>query len=305
MNNMKKCRGLIGLLLAGACAITLIACTPKNKQTDGTNPQETLMKGQQDVFDQIASVATENAAVEVGTYVVPPESDFSWEETEGGVALVEYKGMETAVEIPAQLGGADVVEICNGAFQETAVVGVKLPDTVQTLAKQAFYYCTTLTEIIFGSGVKTVGESCFDGCVALGRVEMNSGLEKLERRAFAACQMLKKAEIPETVTVVAKGTFVMSGIESITIPGSVEQIGEQAFSRCMSLTSVIIESGVTTIGDEAFQSCEALTKVEIKDASTEIGWDTFVNCKNLVITAPAGSAAETYAKDNEIQFESN
>ena len=302
---MKRLNKLISLLMVAVCILSLIACSSKDKQTDVSQPQETLVEGQQDVFDQIASIATENAAVEVGTYVIPPESDFDWEETEGGVALVEYTGTETAVEIPAQLGGADVVEIRNGAFQNSGTVGIKLPDTVQVVAEKAFFYCANLVEIIFGSGVKTIGESCFEGCVALTNVELNKGLQTLARRAFASCQMLKTITIPDTVTAVEKGAFVMSGVEVITIPGSVEKVGEQAFSRCLNLTKVVMENGVGTVGDEAFQSCEALENVIIMDANTEIGWSAFGNCTKLTVTAPSGSLAETYAKENGIQFESN
>ena len=78
--------------------------------------------------------------------------------------------------------------------------------------------------------------------------------------------------IPDSVTYEGY-TFAVTGIEnnaydgcfeltSITIPKSVETIGEQAFQGCTGLTSVTIGSGVTAIGAKAFNYCNALETVK-------------------------------------------
>ena len=78
--------------------------------------------------------------------------------------------------------------------------------------------------------------------------------------------------IPDSVTYEGT-TFAVTGIEgnafdgcyeltSITIPNSVETIGEQAFQGCTGLTSVTIGSGVTAIGAKAFNYCNALETVK-------------------------------------------
>ncbi|WP_181817595.1 leucine-rich repeat protein, partial [Metamycoplasma hominis] len=41
-------------------------------------------------------------------------------------------------------------------------------------------------------------------------------------------------------------------IESITIPGSVKEIGESAFSGCKNLKEVILNEGLEKIGAKAF-----------------------------------------------------
>lgn len=78
--------------------------------------------------------------------------------------------------------------------------------------------------------------------------------------------------IPDSVTYEGM-SFAVTGIESnafdgcfeltsITIPNSVETIGEQAFQGCTGLTSVTIGSGVTAIGAKAFNYCNALATVK-------------------------------------------
>lgn len=69
------------------------------------------------------------------------------------------------------------------------------------------------------------------------------------------------------------------GLRSVTIPGSVTSIGEEAFSYC-DLTSVIIPEGVTSIGSGAFRNCN-LRSVTIPRSVTGIGERAFSNCGEL------------------------
>ena len=89
----------------------------------------------------------------------------------------------------------------------------------------------------------------------------------------------------------------------VTIPEGVTKIGNWAFYDCTGLTSVTIPAGVTEIGWGAFYGCAKLTSVTIPEGVTEIERSAFDGCKKLTIHAPAGSAAEQYAKKYKIPFE--
>jgi hypothetical protein len=56
---------------------------------------------------------------------------------------------------------------------------------------------------------------------------------------------------------------------SVTIPGSVASIGEEAFWDCDRLTNVTISGSVTGIGEEAFADCASLTAITV-DASNSV-----------------------------------
>ena len=64
----------------------------------------------------------------------------------------------------------------------------------------------------------------------------------------------------------------------ITIPATVTNIGDYAFSGCSRVTSITIPTSVTTIGDYAFASCLGLTSIEIPNSVTSIGNGAFCNC---------------------------
>jgi hypothetical protein len=104
---------------------------------------------------------------------------------------------------------------------------------------------------------------------------------------------------------------------SYIIPGSVTNIGDDAFYGCAQLTNVWISYGVTSIGayafagddngdpltsltipgsvtsigDYAFSYCAGLTSVTIPGSVTNIGEDAFSFCTNLTSVTSLGSVS--------------
>ena len=70
-------------------------------------------------------------------------------------------------------------------------------------------------------------------------------------------------------------------VTSVTIPGSVSDIGVWAFGYCSNLTNVTIGDGVTHIGDNAFDNCSGLTSVTIPNSVASIGAWSFFACSSL------------------------
>ena len=68
---------------------------------------------------------------------------------------------------------------------------------------------------------------------------------------------------------------------SISLPNSVETIGDYAFAQCFSLTNITIPNSVTSIGQYAFQSCQAATTVTIGSSVTSIASGAFYGCWEL------------------------
>ena len=295
-----KLKKLIALLVAVACVITLAACG-KNKGSE----QESLPEKPEDVFDIMESIAEENSDADVSSYVMAAESDLTWEEVEGGVSITGYTGADTAIELPAQISGKNVVAIGSNAFSTTSVAGVKLPDTVETIEYRAFFYLGTLVEVKMGSGVKTIGEGAFQGCAALSNVELNAGLETIGDYSFCMCNSLKEINIPDTVSTLGMTSFGMTALETVRIPGSVQVVGKQAFVDCKRLKEVVIEDGVQELAASVFESCEALTRAELPTSIQTYGFYPFLYADNVTIYAPAGSAAVSFAEEYGIPVKNN
>ena len=69
-----------------------------------------------------------------------------------------------------------------------------------------------------------------------------------------------------------------------------------------NLTDISIPQSVERIGDLGFCNCKRLTDLTIPGSVTEIGRDAFYMCRDLTLTVPEGSYAEQYAKENEIPY---
>ena len=125
-----------------------------------------------------------------------------------------------------------------------------------------------------------------------------------------------KVVIPDGVTTIGDGAFHDCwDLTSITIPDSGTSIGMWAFAYCSGLTEITIPDSVTTIGSRAFEDCTSLKNLTIPSSVTDIGEcavgykiDRVVSVgqdeleKDFTIHGKVGSAAETYAKTNNIPF---
>ena len=72
-----------------------------------------------------------------------------------------------------------------------------------------------------------------------------------------------------------------SGIKSVVLPNSIITIGNNAFSRCSSLTSISLPNSVQYIGGDAFAGCSSLTSISLPNSVQYIGRGAFYGCSNL------------------------
>ncbi len=84
---------------------------------------------------------------------------------------------------------------------------------------------------------------------------------------------------PETIDelpVVMIGEYALydnQTVESVTIPGGIERIGQDAFGSCVSLKTVSVGNGVKYVDDYAFEYCENLTTLNLPDSVISVGYD--------------------------------
>lgn len=107
--------------------------------------------------------------------------------------------------------------------------------------------------------------------------------ELVDERPLSECSdLLTSISIPGSVTSIGDNAFNgFSLLTSIEIPNSVVSIGEAAFKYCSSLQSVSIGSGVGSIGDYSFAYCSSLPSIEIPNSVTSIGAYAFCKCSSL------------------------
>ncbi len=91
--------------------------------------------------------------------------------------------------------------------------------------------------------------------------------------------------IPSTITYKSRTLTVVS-------------IGDNAFSRCSSLTAITLPESVTSIGEFAFGGCTGLTSITIPNSVTSIGEGAFVGCTSLKdLRIEDGETVLSYGKE--------
>ena len=220
--------------------------------------------------------------------------DLSTETTEEELkeALVDEWGVKYSkdgrklLEAPGELSGAYSVKegtriICDSAFWYCSSLSeIVIPSSVTSIGDSAFYGCNSLSEIVIPSSVTSIGNSAFWGCNSLSKIVIPSSVTSIGDRAFSSCDSLSEIVIPSSVTSIGKSAFRgCNSLSEIVIPSSVTSIGDHAFSDCRSLFEIVIPSSVTSIGNSAFSCCDSLSEIVIPSSVASIGDSAFYKCK--------------------------
>ena len=202
--------------------------------------------------------------------------------------ITGYSGNATALYIPGEIDGHEVVAIGDRAFENrTDLRTVMIPDSVTRINGNAFYGCSNLANVTLSKNLESMGNSAFGNCDKLTEIEIPKSLTSCDifygsYGPFRDCDKLKKVKFEEGTTVIATMLFHhCTGIEEIEIPDTVTIIKDSAFEECTNLRSVQIPDTVTKIEPEAFYNCTSLTTVNIPDTVKSIDKSVFSGCASL------------------------
>ena len=204
--------------------------------------------------------------------------------------ITGYSGNATALYIPDEIDGHEVVAIGDRAFQNrTDLRTVMIPDSVTEIEAYSFNNCTNLSNVTLSKSLKYMGGRAFGSCEKITQIEIPKSLDNCGNSGYAsyhgpfgACSGLKKITFEEGATEVSNGLFRgCTGLEEINIPDGVTKIESSSFEDCINLVSVNISDSVIKIENEAFAGCEKIESINIPDSVTEIGESTFANCSKL------------------------
>lgn len=180
---------------------------------------------------------------------------------------------------------------------------VSIPDSVQEIGELAFSLCKSLKDISIPGTARIIGRSAFLACSSLENITLGNGVESIGEFAFCGCESLQKAIMPDTISYI--GSSAYDGCEKLVevyLPAGLTSVNKGVFYGCKSLKSIDIPDGVTYIDQDAFSYCHALESATIPASVTGIGEDAFFLCTPLVIYAPSGSYAESYAYGHNIKL---
>ena len=139
----------------------------------------------------------------------------------------------------------------SGVFEESGVREVRFPSTLVEIGCAVFRSCECLKSVMLPDGLRRIGTNAFWGS-GLETVAFPPGLRSVGSGAFAACAKLCSAELNEGLEELGDngdelsdeyGTFQESGIEEVTLPKTLREVGPYAFADCEDLSTISVEEG--------------------------------------------------------------
>ena len=159
----------------------------------------------------------------------------------------------------------------------SSLTNVTIPNSVHEIGSEAFSGCTSLTSITIPSSVEKIGEDAFHNCTSLkdlciedGETTLKLGLgtnsNGYQAGLFVHCP-LESVYLGRNLSYESnqyKGYspfYNKQLLSSITIGDNVTRIGTNAFRKCSGLTSVIIPNSMENIYKDAFTGCTNLNEI--------------------------------------------
>lgn len=227
-----------------------------------------------------------------------------------------------------------------------ALSSLELPETVERVGANAFsetklvseeggaYYAANVLigaaadarSIAVKAGTAGVADEAFgnaSGGTALESVTFTNGVRFIGVNAFRGCTALSAVEFPESVTLIGANAFRGSGLVRVTVPATVQTVGDNAFYDCMGLTyvsvsakeigkfafsytgvnrsleepvkqrpegaklkEIVLGAGVETIGSNAFQYCP-VGQISLPESLVSIGKYAFAQTDLTAVEIPA------------------
>lgn len=110
-------------------------------------------------------------------------SEIEYVESEKGLVLTSYKGLNEQVMLPDDIDGIPIVEIGSYAFANRPdITEIRIPFGVCEIGKYAFYRCRNLRRLILSNEILEIGGGALTGCRGIQEVDIY--LKKGEQTAL-------------------------------------------------------------------------------------------------------------------------
>lgn len=206
-----------------------------------------------------------------------------------------------------------LVEIGESMFEGTHLIGVQIGSSVERLGERCFSQCMLLESVEIAPGVKeiskeafayakalhalsaphtleTLGEGVFYGCESLERLDLSlCPLGQIPAWTLFDCVSLRELSLPQSVEIIGDSALQnCKSLEGLILPAALKQIRAAALSRCMALKEIDFPSELQYLGHGAFYRCVSLRKVSLPQTLQETGYTCFSGCLSLTALEAPG-----------------
>ena len=195
--------------------------------------------------------------------------------------------------------------IHDSAFENCAALNwVTLPEDLVGIGEKAFSGCTGLTSVFVPGSVAWVGDNAFEKATIIN-CTAGTGVQDYITASGGKFHQIDSRKLRDGVGSWSGGTWQLSGgVMTVTGTGAVTlPEGERYYpwdEMRGDITDVILEEGITAVDAGAFTLCRKLSSVTFPQTIERIDPDALDGAQQIM--GFAGTAAETFAKEQNIDF---
>lgn len=156
-----------------------------------------------------------------------------------------------------------------------------VPDDVKSINEYAFYKSAFLESVIIPDGVTSIKSYAFNRCTSIVSITIPGSVTSIKSCAFNGCTSLKSIYVDESnknyrsddgVLFTNDGTVLIQypigkADTSYIIRDGVSKIDDGAFKGCKSLISITIPGSVKDLGGDVFFECESLESISVEESN--------------------------------------
>lgn len=142
------------------------------------------------------------------------------------------------------------------------------------------------------------------GTVEIPATVKGKPVTALAENSFSNCEV-SEVIVPDGVIYIGHYAFSYSSIETVSLPSSLEEIGESAFRDCYNLAQITLPEGLEYIGNSTFVNCGKLESIRIPASVKSIGYYAF-DCNYYyygVKSIEVDEGNEVYASEDGVLFD--
>ena len=200
----------------------------------------------------------------------------------------------SSLSISGQVKKTDLHAICEAIQGASCKIKLDMSGVtgLSSLPQKAFDSCNNLQEIILPEGLVSVGKEAFQNCNDLEIVSLPASLARIGDDAFV-CIKLSSVNVAQGNAFYSSVDGVLFSKDKKTlflcpkgksgsykIPSGVKTVADRAFDTCIHITGLTIPNSVEKIGEAAFLATQ-ITSLVVPASVTSIGKRFLLNCHNL------------------------
>ena len=277
------------------------------------NSIETVISEAEEI--KIGAYAFYNTYIKEITSTITSLAESSFE----GTYHLEKINLKNITEIPkrafANSGITNIVipktvsYIGEEAFRESNIYKIDIPEGITSLETRVFYHCENLTEVQLPESLKTIGYAAFYR-TNIKDLYIPKNVITIDSNAFAFINTFENISVSlennffdsrnnSNALIETSTNKLLIASQNTIIPDSIEVISSSSF-RSYTGTEIVVPESVKTIDSDAFWDAINLEKVTFHGGLT-LG--SSIVPRHILMIVHDNSAAQTYAKENSISYE--